>query len=254
MSVLSVDVVVVAYNSRDRLRSCVEPFVGVSGVTSIVVDNACPERSYEAVESLPGLKVVHMPVNGGFAYGCNAGWRAGCSGHVLFLNPDAVLPPDDLARLAAELDADVGMGVVGPRTLDEEGHIDWTIRRFPSLVSTYAQALFLHRLAPRARWVDEVVREPEAYEHASDVDWLSGSCLLVRRTALEAIGGLDEEFFFYSEDIDLAGGCRRSPGFPSTSALTPCACTPEGSRGHAHNSCRCSRRAVSATRADIAVG
>jgi hypothetical protein len=206
MSVLSVDVVVVAYNSRDRLRSCVEPFVGAAGVTPIVVDNACPEQSYEVVEGLPRVKVVHMPMNGGFAYGCNGGWRAGNSAHVLFLNPDAVLPPDDLARLGAELDAHPAVGVVGPKTLDEHGHIDWTIRRFPSLVSTYAQALFLHRLAPRARWVDEVVREPESYERAADVDWLSGSCLLVRRMALEAVDGFDEEFFFYSEDIDL---CRR---------------------------------------------
>jgi N-acetylglucosaminyl-diphospho-decaprenol L-rhamnosyltransferase len=206
MSVLSVDIVVVAYHSSDCLRSCIEPLVGLPGVVPIVVDNACPEQSYQVVEGFAGVRVVHMPVNGGFAYGCNGGWRAGESAHVLLLNPDAVLLPADLARLAAELDADLGMGVVGPRTLDEEGHVDWTIRRFPSLVSTYAQALFLHRLAPRARWVDEVVRESEAYERPSDVDWLSGSCLLVRRTALEAIGGLDEEFFFYSEDIDL---CRR---------------------------------------------
>jgi N-acetylglucosaminyl-diphospho-decaprenol L-rhamnosyltransferase len=205
MTVLSVDVVVVAYNSRDRLRSCIEPFVGVTGITPIVVDNACPERSYEVVEGLPGVQVVHMPMNGGFAYGCNGGWRAGRSEYVLFLNPDAVVLPGDLARLAAELD-DPAVGVVGPKTLDEDGHIDWTIRRFPSLVSTYAQAVFLHRLAPRAHWVDEVVREAEAYERHAEVDWLSGSCLLVRRTTLETVHGLDEEFFFYSEDIDL---CRR---------------------------------------------
>jgi GT2 family glycosyltransferase len=203
MSVLSVDVVVVAYNSRDCLLACLEPFVGRAGVTPIVVDNACPEKSYEVVDSLPGVRVVHSDRNGGFAYGCNLGWRAGTSRHVLFLNPDAVFPFADLVRLANELDAAPEAGVAGPRTLEADGSIDWTIRRFPSLVSTYAQAVFLHRLAPRAGWVDEVVRDAERYERHARVDWLSGSCLLVRRATLDSIGGLDEGFFFYAEDIDL---------------------------------------------------
>ena len=206
VSVLSIDVVVVAYNSRDCLRACVKPFTGLSGVAAIVVDNACPERSFEVVADLPGVRVIHSERNGGFAYGCNLGWRPGTSEYVLFLNPDAVLPPDDLGRLARELDADPSAGIAGPKTLEDDGSIDWTIRRFPSLVSTYAQALFLHRLLPRASWVDEVVRDPARYEERAEVDWLSGSRLLVRRTTLEAIDGMDEGFFFYAEDIDL---CRR---------------------------------------------
>lgn len=206
MNPLSVDVVVVAYNSRDCLRACVEPLAGAPGVSVLVVDNACPERSYEVVEGLAGVHVIHMPTNGGFARGCNAGWRAGSSRHVLFLNPDSRLALPDLAALVSELDGDRGVGIVGPRTLDADGGLSHSIRRFPSLRSTYAQALFLHRLLPRAQWVDEVVRDEDAYERRSVVDWLSGACLLVRRSALEAIGGLDEGFLFYSEDVDL---CRR---------------------------------------------
>jgi N-acetylglucosaminyl-diphospho-decaprenol L-rhamnosyltransferase len=197
---------VVAYNSRDDLRECVEHVVDTPGVSVIVVDNADPERSYEVVEDRAAVRVVHMPANGGFAHGCNAGWRAGSSRHVLFLNPDARLEARDLAVLTGELDDDPGVGVVGPRTRDGDGTVSYSIRRFPSLLSTYAQALFLHRLVPRARWVDEVVRDPEAYRHRAVVDWLSGSCLLVRRSVLEATGGLDEAFLFYSEDVDF---CRR---------------------------------------------
>ncbi|HET8743487.1 MAG TPA: glycosyltransferase family 2 protein [Gaiella sp.] len=206
MTPLSVDVVVVAYNSRDCLRACVERLAGAPGVSVVVVDNACPERSYEVVEDLSGVRVIHMPTNGGFARGCNAGWRAGSSEHVLLLNPDSQLEVRELAVLASELDDDPLVGIVGPRTLDADGGVSHSIRRFPSLRSTYAQALFLHRALPNARWVDEVVRDAEAYERRSVVDWLSGACLLVRRSALEAIGGLDEGFLFYSEDVDL---CRR---------------------------------------------
>jgi N-acetylglucosaminyl-diphospho-decaprenol L-rhamnosyltransferase len=225
---LSVDVVVVAYNSRDALRACVEPLAGVAGVSVIVVDNSCPERSFEVIEDLPGVRVIHMPKNGGFAYGCNAGWRAGASDSVLFLNPDARLAAADLACLADVLEADHALAVVGPRTLLEDGTLDWTIRRFPSLRSTYAQAIFLHRLAPRAPWVDEVVRDPARYERPGRVDWLSGACLLVRRSTLETVDGLDEGFFFYAEDIDL---CRRVGRVGADVVYCPDAtCIHEGGR------------------------
>ena len=203
---LSVDVVVVAYNSREFLRACVVPLVATPGISVVVVDNACPERSYEVVEDLAGVRVIHMPTNRGFAHGCNAGWHAGSSRYVLFLNSDATLEPAGLAALADELDIDRTVGLIGARTLDADGRLDFSIRRFPSLVSTYAQALFVHRLVPRARWVDELVREEETDEHRNVVDWLSGACLLARRSVLEATGGFDEEFLFYSEDNDL---CRR---------------------------------------------
>ncbi len=203
---LSVDVVVVAYNSRQCLRACVEPLVDVPGVSILVVDNACPERSFEVVEELAGVRVIHMPRNGGFASGCNRGWRAGGSERVLFLNPDARLDAAALARLAHVLDIDPAAGVVGPRTHGTDGTLAWSIRRFPSLRSTYARALFLHRLAPRAASVDEVVRDPARYDRPGRVDWLPGACLLVRRSTLEAVGGLDEGFFMYGEDMDL---CRR---------------------------------------------
>jgi GT2 family glycosyltransferase len=206
MSMLSVDVVVVAYNSRRCLRACVEPLARVPGVSIVVVDNACPERSFEVVEELAGVRVIHVPSNEGFAYGCNRGWRAGGSELVLFLNPDARLDAAALGRLAHTLEIDPTAGVVGPRTYRADGTLRWSIRRFPSLRSTYCQALFLHHLAPGASWVDEVVRDPARYDRPGPVDWLPGACLLVRRSTLEAVGGFDEDFFLYVEDMDF---CRR---------------------------------------------
>ena len=210
ISMLSIDVVVVAYNSRQYLRACVEPLAGVPGVSILVVDNACPERSFEVVRQLAGVRVIHMGRNGGFASGCNGGWRAGGSEFVLFLNPDARLELDALVRLAHVLEKDPVAGVVGPRTHHKDGTLAWSIRRFPSLRSTYGQALFLHHLAPRASWVDEVVRDPARYERPGRVDWLPGTCLLVRRSTLEAVGGFDERFFLYVEDKDFCWRVSRA--------------------------------------------
>ena len=202
---MRVDVVVVSYNSRDRLRDCVAPFTGMAGVRVIVADNASADGSLEAVADLP-VTAVPLDVNGGYAYGCNAGWRAGDAPHVLFVNPDARLDEASLQRLVRALDEDAQVGVVAPRIVDEDGAVEPSQRRFPRFSSTYAHALFLHRLFPRAAWASELVRDPAAYERPGSPEWVSGACLLVRRSVLEAIGGWDDGFFMYCEDKDL---CRR---------------------------------------------
>lgn len=198
----SVDVVVVSYNSSSTLPGCVEPLTGVPGVAVTVVDNASSDGSAETVAGLP-LRLVRAPRNGGFSYGCNLGVREGRAPYVLLLNPDARIDLPTLAVLIRALSSEPRLGVVGPRLIAEDGRLAWSQRRFPRLRSTFARAFFLHHVLPRARWVDELIRDPAAYGRAGEPDWLSGACLLVRRTALEGVGGFDEGFFLYSEDVDL---------------------------------------------------
>jgi N-acetylglucosaminyl-diphospho-decaprenol L-rhamnosyltransferase len=204
---MDVDVVVVSYNSGDTLRACVAPLAAVDGVNVIVVDNESPVDPLPTIEDLP-VTAIRSGRNGGFSFGCNTGARAGQARHVLFLNPDAILTPEDLARMVAVLDADPTVGLVGPRILGGEGELLFTRRREPRLRSTFAQACFLHRVFPQAAWTDEMVREPAAYEEAGDADWLSGACLLVRRDAFEAIGGFDEGYFLYCEDTEICTSLR----------------------------------------------
>src|SRR6266511_3110398 len=104
----------------------------------------------------------------------------------------------------------VTAGGVAPRIVHTDGTLDYSQRRFPRLRSTYAQALFLHRLFPRATWTDEVIREDEAYARRGSPDWVSGACMLMRRSVLEELNGLDEGFFMYCEDIDLCRRLRRA--------------------------------------------
>jgi len=198
-------VVVVSYNSRDELRGCVDPFLANPDAHVIVVDNASPDGSLDAVRDLP-VTAIQLPRNGGFATGVNAGWRAGSSPYVLILNPDAQIDDASLRALARVLDEEPRVGAVAPRIHHEDGSLDYSQRLFPRLRSTYAQALFLHRVFPRARWTDELVRDDEAYARRRAPDWVSGACILVRREVLAELGGLDEAFFMYCEDIDL---CRR---------------------------------------------
>jgi len=200
-----VDVVVVAYNSANELRDAVAPLAGRDRSRVIVVDNASTDDSLERVADLD-VTTLRNPTNAGFAAGCNAGWRAGDAPCVCFLNPDASLEGDALDHLVSVLAAEPQLGLVAPRIEKADGCLVHSVRRFPRARSTFARALFLHRLFPTSSWVDDVIQDRSTYERPGSPDWVSGACVVVRRSALESVGGWDEGFFLYGEDIDL---CRR---------------------------------------------
>ena len=202
-----VDVVIVAYNSGATLRAAVEPLSANEDIRVIVVDNASPRGGLDVVADLD-VTTIQLGMNGGFAHGCNVGWRAGAAPYVLFLNPDAVISAEAIHQLVSLLERDSALAIAAPRIVHEGGELEYSLRRFPRLASTYARALFLHRLVPRLRWSDEVVRDPAAYVAGSTPEWVSGACLLIRRNILEAIDGWDERFFMYCEDIDLCARVR----------------------------------------------
>lgn len=202
-----VQAVVVAYNSARTLAGCVAPLAALDGVAVTVVDNASPDESLASVAHLP-VDTVRAAENRGFAAGCNIGIARSAAPYVLLVNPDARLTPADLDALTAVLDGDPAVGIVAPRLLEDDGSVAWSQFRFPRRRSTYAQALFLHRIWPRATWTDEVVRDAAVYETGGSPEWVSGACLLVRRAALEQVGPLDESFFMYCEDIDLCARVR----------------------------------------------
>lgn len=196
-----VDVVVVTYRSRETVRGSLELLAGQESVRVFVVDNASGDSTLDIVRAFP-VEAIALEENRGFAHGCNIGALAGDSPYVLFLNPDARIEVAAIERLVGVMEND-RVGAAAPRIREPDGSLDFSLRRFPRLRSTYAQALFLHRLVPNAPWVDEVIREPSVYDRSGTVEWVSGACVLVRRTVLEELGGLDERFFHYSEDMDL---------------------------------------------------
>jgi N-acetylglucosaminyl-diphospho-decaprenol L-rhamnosyltransferase len=200
-----VDVVVVSYNSAATVRDCIAPLAHADWVNVIIVDNASQDSTLEVVADLP-IAVVSLQRNFGFAYGCNRGSETGSAPNVLFLNPDARIDQASLRRLVAVLDENASIGLAAPKIVSADGALEFSQRRFPRLRSTYAQALFLHRILPLVGWSDEVVRDLSAYESRHSVEWVSGACMLVQRRVLEDVGGWDEGFFLYSEDKDL---CRR---------------------------------------------
>lgn len=204
-----VDVIVVSYNSRETLRDCVEPLTRHDDVNVTVVDNASSDGSLESVADLR-LTAIATGRNGGFAYGCNRGLAAGSAPYVLFINPDARIDAQGLSQLVAVLDAEPAVGVVGPRLTDADGALVRSMRRYQRLGSTWATALFLHRVFRHAAWANEIVGDPREYERAAYPEWISGACMLARRSVLEQISGFSEDFFLYGEDMDLCARIREA--------------------------------------------
>ncbi len=202
---VTLDVVVVSYRSAQMLRGCVTPLSELPGVRVTVVDNASPDNTLHVISDLP-VDAVRSERNGGFSYGCNLGARRGNAPFLLFLNPDARIDAKALDALIGGLRSDPGAALAAPRIVDEDGTLLRSLRRFPRQRSTFGVALFAHRLWPRSAWTDELVRDPAAYVRPGTPEWVSGACMLVRRTVFEELGGFDEGFFLYSEDTDL---CRR---------------------------------------------
>ena len=201
----AVDIVIVSYRSRGRLAGCVGPLIGHDDIAVTVVDNASPDNSLDAVAGLP-VNSIALKQNFGFAYACNRGAESGEAASILFLNPDAHTYPEAVRAMERLLADDPSLGAVAPRIFGADHHLDFSQRRFPSAARTYARAVFLQRVFPRRAWSDEVIRDVSAYERTGFPDWVSGACILARRSAFEAVGGFDERFLMYSEDADL---CRR---------------------------------------------
>ena len=203
-----VSAVVVNYNARDHLLDCVRS-LRADGVDEIViVDNASTDGSVEAVTVLdPDVVLVPTGGNLGFGSAANRGLSVAQGEYVAVLNPDVVVESGTMKALAAALDADSGLGAVAPRVDNPDGTLYPSVRAFPSMVDAIGHA-FLGFVAPRNRFSRRYRMLDWDHARPSDVDWASGTCLMLRAAALGDQGRFDESYFMYVEDVDLCWRLR----------------------------------------------
>jgi N-acetylglucosaminyl-diphospho-decaprenol L-rhamnosyltransferase len=142
--------------------------------------------------------------NLGYGAAVNRGAAATRAPLLLVCNPDLEVPPEAVGALVAALDADPRRALVGPLIRTPEGDRYPSARRFPSMVDAAGHAL-LGLFAPDNRFTRAYQRSEldDAAVEVRAADWVSGACFLVRRDAFEAVGGFDESYFMYAEDVDL---------------------------------------------------
>jgi GT2 family glycosyltransferase len=199
-------VVIVSWNTRELTLEALASFLPARDpqLEVIVVDNASSDGSADAIEaSFPEVHVIRNDRNTGFAGGVNLGLRAARHRLILLLNPDTRVIGDVLARLVEYADAHPEAGILGPRILDENGALQASKFRFPSLLNQLLAATYLYQLFPRSRFFNRERMGGSTRHEAERVDAVSGCAFLVRRELLDRVGMLDEAFFMYSEEVDL---------------------------------------------------
>jgi len=218
-----IGIVIVNWNTRDLLRRCLDTVYGSVGDLSlqvVVVDNASADGSADMVaERFPQATLIRLEENVGYPAGNNRGLKAlgypqqggtitaQPPRYLLLLNPDTELPPDALAAMVALLDKDQSIGVAGPKLVLQDGSLDLACRRsFPSPEISFWRMIGFSSLFPRSRRFARYNLTFLDEDETAEVDSVVGAFMIVRREAIFKVGGLDESFFMYGEDLDW---CKR---------------------------------------------
>lgn len=211
-------IVIVSWNTRDLLRTCLQTVFASTGDISykvVVVDNNSPDGSAQMVrDEFPDVHLIANTDNPGYPVANNQGFRwlgfeQGCGDdaprYALALNPDTELPPDALAQMVAYMDADEHIGAAGPRLVLPDGSLDKACRRsFPSPEVSFYRMAGLSSLFPHSRRFGRYNMTYMDPATETEVDAVAGAFMIVRRAAIQRVGLFDEIFWMYGEDLDWA--------------------------------------------------
>lgn len=205
---VDISLIIVQFGGVGLLRACLASLpAACSSITHevIVVDNASPDDSVAMVgREFPHVRVIANATNAGFTRANNQGIAIARGRHMCLLNNDTESHPGAFDAAVHYLDANADIGVVGLKLLNTDGSRQASCRRFPGLLqSLFNRTSLMTRLFPNNPYSTGYLMTDLTDDASHDVDWVSGACLVVRRAVTDKIGGLDEAFFMYSEDVDF---------------------------------------------------
>lgn len=207
---MDLSIIILNYKSRGLLKQCLRGIMLQKLTASyeiIVVDNNSGDGTDEMMRSeFSHLTYIQAGANGGFAAGNNLGIRRSSGRYILVLNPDIAVLSNAIDRMARFLDDHPNVGLCAPKLLNPDGTVQTSCRKFPTVLTILLRRSPLGQLP----WAKKKLRDFLLldWDHAENrpVDWVLGACMMVRRSAMERVGLMDERFFLYFEDVDW---CRR---------------------------------------------
>lgn len=200
-----ISVAIVNHNTREHLRGCLATVEAEAPAEIVVVDNASTDGSVELVRSNHSSVVIHANRTGrGYGAGANQAIAACTSDYVLLLSADTLLEPGALRALSAYFDWNPDVAIAGPRLVNPDGTAQRSCHPFPTPLHTLLENSPLGDLVERVPLArSRYVRTWSHSDRPRAVPWIKGAALAVRRKAFEEVGGFDESFFLYFEDVDL---------------------------------------------------
>jgi exopolysaccharide biosynthesis polyprenyl glycosylphosphotransferase len=200
-------IVVVTHESRDEIVDCLDTLLDASKSVScevIVVDNASTDGTADLVaEAFPEVRLIRKRRRDGFSTNVNIGVVASRGRHLLLLNPDTRMFNGTIDRLVDHLDRHPEVGIVGPRLIYPNGAPQASARRFPTPVNTLVRRTPLRRLVGVTGGTARHLMKDSVLTEVTEVDWLLGAAMAIRADAYFELGGLDDAFRLYCEDVDL---------------------------------------------------
>lgn len=196
-------IIVVTWNGKKYALECLESLQTDLSTEIIVVDNGSKDGTPEAIRSqFPNVTLIENRANLGFAKANNIGMALSRGKYVCLVNSDVVIPAGCLEKMVEFMEANPKIGVLGPKMLSPDGGVGASVMRLPTVWNTLCCALGLHTIFPRSALLGGFSMDAYAYDSVDDVEMLTGWFWMIPRTALKMVGGLDEQFFMYGEDID----------------------------------------------------
>lgn len=204
---IKISIIIVSYNSIDFLPACLRSIAEQTDDISHeiwVVDNASADGSAELIRAeFPHVHLIANDQNLGFSKACNQAIPLTKGEYVLLLNPDTVILDRAISRLVALLDTRPDVGMAGGLVLNSDGTPQPACRRgVPSPRAMFFRAIGLDRLFPQNRFISQYNLRWLPWDEEAQVDSVSGSFQMARRSVIDQIGLLDEAIFMYGEDID----------------------------------------------------
>lgn len=210
-----VSVIIVTYESSEHIGRCIASLRETAGEwlrDIMVVDNASSDGSADlAARMAPAVTLLRNEENVGFGRAMNQGARVASGEYLLLLNPDCTVHPQAVAELAHFLDHRATSGACGPLMTDQQGNFQYSSRRgFPTPLNSFAYFSRLDRIFPRSHSLGGYQRRHLDPRFEVETDSLSGACMLVRASVFRDLGGFDEDYFLFGDDIDLCWKIRHA--------------------------------------------
>jgi len=211
---MKLSIIIVSWNVEEDLVNClksVEKNKPCEEFEIIVVDNASTDGSVDTIKSsFPDVKIIANSGNLGFSAANNRAIKIAKGKYIFLLNPDTIVYQSSLDTLIAYLDDHADVGACGPKFLDADGKAHSSVGYAPTFRALLYGRTFLRSLGIFRRSHKKLTDRKFDYDKSGDAEQLSGAALMVRRSVMEEIGSMDENFFMYYEDVDLCLRIRKA--------------------------------------------
>lgn len=204
---MNVSILIVNYNTKDLLKQLlisIRENVRKVSFEVIVVDNNSNDGSCELIKNrFSDVNLIINESNVGFSKANNQAAKLAKGKYLLFLNSDTIICENALERMVAFLEKEESTAVVGCKLLNKDNSLQRSCGIFPNLQTEFYFRTFLNRVFPTSKIFGSFKLGSWDYSSISQVDWVSGACLMIRKKIFDEIGGFDEQLYMYYEDADL---------------------------------------------------